>query len=431
MGRKTQAVVQAPVGSSWACTGGADSGHTYALSGNLLNHRPRARGYPCATPNTVYPFESTTKGYSYPHHIPVEETAPKGPRLHAQSLDLHHELTPKVHTSSYSCVTALPTDEHTDEHRDSTSAEVKTLIKTDLKSDQETNQEELNGDIPCVKVLLYGDDCDYFAAADLKRLKAACLKDVPGVHPNNIRVCSKPGRVGNEFDWFFDPHDIAPGGLLILCVTGHGIRTAHGVDIRTGKFGQKLMDTLDLHTAINKIQVPCTLEVVLGTCNSEAVISGLDRLLVMEVSELPQEASVVPPPSSVLFKSLIPEGSVPKLETKATVIVWAAAVDGGPAYEEMNLPRRNGKNDVMIGAICRALTSQAIPRKTLFEKICKAVVKHNTERDKVHFNKTKVEQDNAWAVGKYRGPQLACLLGSSGNRESILNGLAFRALKLN
>ncbi|CUA74664.1 recombination activating gene 1-like [Rhizoctonia solani] len=358
-----------------------------------------------------------------PHrHQFIEEPTLNEPQLHEQYFNPHDERIPDINTLSRAKVPP------TDEHGGSVSVEVGT-VEYNFKSQPKGQEKRNDGDIPRVKVLLYGDDCNYFAAADLERFKAACLKYIDGVQPDDIRVHSKPGCIGPEFDWLFNPHDISPGGLLVLFVTGHGIRTPHGVDIKLNKISQKLMDTLDLHTAINKIQVPCTLEVVLGACSSEAVISGLDRLLVMKVSEIPQEGPSVLPPLSALFKSFIPK---PKLETKVTIIVWAAAVDEGPAYEEMDLAGRTGENDVMIGAICRALgrASQAIPRRTLFKKIRQAVAKQNIERDKKHFTKTKAEQGHAWTSGQYRGPQLACLLSSPGNRELVLNGPAFRALRL-
>ncbi|CUA74484.1 hypothetical protein RSOLAG22IIIB_11239 [Rhizoctonia solani] len=386
------------------------------------NPRQCLREQLCATPNAAYSVEQTTSRCSSLHqHQLIEEPTPKESQPHEQHFNLHGGHVPNINTLGRANVS--PTG-------GSVSVEVEAVVEYNLKSQQKDQEKLGDGDIPCVKVLLYGDDCNYFAAADLKCFKAACLKHIDGIHPDNIRVHSKPGCIGPEFDWLFNPHDISPGGLLVLFVTGHGIRTPHGVDIKLNKISQKLMDTLDLHTAINKIQVPCTLEVVFGTCNSEAVISGLDRLLVMKVSEVPQEGASVLPPLSALFKSFIPK---PKLETKVTIIVWAAAVDEGPAYEEMDLPDRIGENDVMIGAICRALgrAGQAIPRRTLFKKIRQAVAKQNTERDKKHFTKTKAERGHAWTSGQYRGPQLACLLSSPGNRELVLNGPAFQALRLN
>ncbi|CUA74667.1 hypothetical protein RSOLAG22IIIB_11389 [Rhizoctonia solani] len=56
------------------------------------------------------------------------------------------------------------------------------------------------------------------------------------------------------------------------------------------------------------------------------------------------------------------------------MIVWAAAVDGGAAYPEADLPGRKGKNDIVIGAICRAFESatEGISRRALFGKIQQA-----------------------------------------------------------
>ncbi|CUA74666.1 hypothetical protein RSOLAG22IIIB_11388 [Rhizoctonia solani] len=261
-----------------------------------------------------------------------------------------------------------------------------------------------SGDLPLVKMLLYGDPKEPFSAADIEGLKAVGLKccadnvvrltagfddalldlinarfdtyfyfsiGVNGLHRENIRICSGCEPIGKEFEWFLDPDDIALGGLLILCITGHGTRTTDGVDIKTNPSGPKLVDTFDLHVAINKLQVPCTLEIIFGTCNSEAVISGLDRLLVMQSSEDPHEDPNALLPLNALFKSLLPVSLVPRLDTEALIIVWAAAVDGGAAYPEADLPGRKGKNDIVIGAICRAFESatEGISRRALFGKI--------------------------------------------------------------
>ncbi|CAE6415469.1 unnamed protein product [Rhizoctonia solani] len=291
----------------------------------------------------------------------------------------------------------------------------------------ESNQGRPKGDIPSVKVLLYGDKGDVYSAADTRRFKAACLKYVKGVHPGDIRVHSGPGPIGEEFHWFFDPNDIVPGGLLILCVTAHGTHSVRGVDIKMNKDGPRLMSTQDLDTAINRIQVPCTLEVVLATCNSEAVISGLDRLLAMEVPGGLQGTLL---PISTLFKSFFPRSFTPELDTKAIIIAWVAAVDGYPAYPEADLPGRRGENDIMIGAICRALESASgtISRRALFGKIQEAVVEYNAARDEKYRTRTIKQQQDARVAGTNCGPQLACLLSSPGNQERFLDSPAFRAL---
>ncbi|KAH7329879.1 hypothetical protein B0J17DRAFT_722551 [Rhizoctonia solani] len=272
-----------------------------------------------------------------------------------------------------------------------------TIVESRVESITDWRRAKLNSDsVPRVKVLLCGNDCDYFAAADLKCSKVSCLKYIDGVHIENVRIHSGCGPIGKEFDWFFDPKDIAPGGLLLLCVTGHGIwLKAYGYLSKTPglAFSASLTENKkDLHTAINKIQVPCTLEVVLGTCNSEAAISGLERLLVMEASRASYEAQNVPPPPDALFKSIFSNRSVPKLTTAVTIIIWAAAVDGGSAYEEEDLPGRKGKNDIMIGR----LLAKPFLAETFYRKSgAKAVTKYNTARDKEHLGKTGVEQYNA------------------------------------
>ncbi|CAE6479529.1 unnamed protein product [Rhizoctonia solani] len=309
----------------------------------------------------------------------------------------------------------------------------------------QTSWERLDSHLPrMAKVLICGDSNDFYTAADTTWFRATCLKcwywrdagvisnfgGVDGLHPNDIRVHSGGGPIGEEFSWFFDPNDISPGGLLILCVTGHGVPTSQGIALKMGRYGPKLMDTFDLCIAINKIQVPCTLEIVLGTCHSEGVIPGLDRLLAMEAGKAGREPENTPPPLSTLLKSFFPNSLVPKLETKAKIIVWAAAADDGPAYPEANLPGREGKNDIMIGAICRAFAATAapIPRRALFGKVRDAVDEYNTARDEKHQSKTKSEQEAARIAGTYCGPQLPRLLSSPGNSDLVLDSPAFRAL---
>lgn len=50
------------------------------------------------------------------------------------------------------------------------------------------------------------------------------------------------------------------------------------------------IDTLVLHEAASKLPAYCTLEVVLGTCYAEAVLSGLHRLWVADSSPVAVEA---------------------------------------------------------------------------------------------------------------------------------------------
>ncbi|KEP50540.1 hypothetical protein V565_078180 [Rhizoctonia solani 123E] len=270
--------------------------------------------------------------------------------------------------------------------QDAALATAGTSVKPVFKSSQ---KKPYSSQLPRFKVLLCGDGQDNYSAADIRRFKTTCLT-----------------------------------------VTGHGIRTTHGVDLRMDKTGPTFTNTHGLHTAINRIRVSCTLEIVFGTCDSEAVISGLDRLLVMERSGDPQEAPSVLSPLNALLKSLFPGSLVPRLDTGATVIVWAAAVDGGPAYPEADLPGRKGKYDVVIGAMCRALESATggISRRTLFGKIREAVVEYNAARDEKHYSKAKWEQEDARIDGRYRGPQLACLLSSS--RQQVGLGTHYNYLFL-
>ncbi|KAG8728594.1 hypothetical protein FRC11_010679 [Ceratobasidium sp. 423] len=356
-----------------------------------------------------------------PHRRSTGEIAWEEPQL--------REQTPRACEDAHdanACIHSVVSPANT-KHRGPTPAATEIPVTAVL----EPNQERPKGrDKPPVKVLLYGDRGNDYSAADIKCFEAACLKYVDGLHPDNIRVHSGPGPIGEEFNWFFDPDDIAPGGLLILCITAHGVPSMHGVDIKMKKHGPKLMGTHDLDTAINKIQVPCTLEVVLATCNSEAAISGLERLLAMEAPKAPGEPQNALPPMSTLLKSFFPRNFVPRLDTKAIVIVWAAAVDGGPAYPEADLPGRNGENDIMIGAICRALESASgtISRRALFGKIQESMVENNTARDEKYRIRTKAERENARLAGKNCGPQLACLLSSPGNQELFLDSPAFKAL---
>ncbi|KAJ1305930.1 hypothetical protein OPQ81_010649 [Rhizoctonia solani] len=146
----------------------------------------------------------------------------------------------------------------------------------------------------------------------------------------------------------------------------------------------------------------------------------------MEDSNTPRRAL----PFKALFKTLFPGSLVPKLDSKATIIVWAAATEGSPAYPEADLPGRVGENDIMVGAICRALESAtgAVPRKILFGKIQEAVVEYNAAREAKYGSRTEAEQNDARIAGKYCGPQLACLLSSHGNRELVLDSPAFEAI---
>ncbi|KAG8713335.1 hypothetical protein FRC11_012518 [Ceratobasidium sp. 423] len=376
---------------------------------------------------------------SHRHRQSIDGPLPNIPEPHEHPRD-----EPLHIISPYKSEGVLPSNA---EHCDPTLA----ATETSAEPIPESSSGKSSGDgKPPVKVLLCGNNHDYFSAADLEYLREIYLKYVKGVRPDNIRVHSGPGPISEEFDWFFDPKDIAPGGLLILCIIGHGTRTAHGVDIRMDKRGQKLMGTLDLHVGINRLQVPCTLEVVLGTCNSEVVIDGLDRLMWMQASNAAEGRLAALPSLSALLKALYPSRSVPKLSTGATIIVWAAAVDGGLAYEEADLPGRKGKNDIMIGAICRAIESagRTIPRKALFGKIqcvgpvaylvgdgltsdgsSEAVSEYNAARDEKYLSKTKAERRKARDSGKYGDPQSACLLSLPGNREVILNGPAFEAVR--
>ncbi|CEL52533.1 hypothetical protein RSOLAG1IB_05737 [Rhizoctonia solani AG-1 IB] len=271
--------------------------------------------------------ESTTRGLSDPTRLQsIDE--------HTHRLNQHPEVVPRLnHTPAPVAVDPVPV--------------VPPILKPVLTSRKRSSR---NSNLSHVKVLLCGDPNDTYSAADIKRFNKNCLEYVKGVRRRNIKICLGKDSIRKKFDWFFDPDGIAPGGLLILCVIGHGMRTAEGVEIRIGITREKIMDTFDLHSEINKLQNPCTLEIFFATCTSEAIISGLDRLLVMDVSEAHPGSQDVQPPSSVLFKGLF-SPHIPKLSTKAIVIVWAAAVDEGPAYEEASLPGREGRNDIMIGAI--------------------------------------------------------------------------------
>ncbi|CAE7139815.1 unnamed protein product [Rhizoctonia solani] len=114
------------------------------------------------------------------------------------------------------------------------------LVNPVLKSNKKKPH---SGHLPLVKLLVYGYHGDCYSAADIKVFTAVCLKCVNGLCAGNIRIYSGRGPKGEEFDWFFDPDGITPGGLLILCITGHGKPTEEGVELRTDRAGPMLMDT--------------------------------------------------------------------------------------------------------------------------------------------------------------------------------------------
>ncbi|CAE6427585.1 unnamed protein product [Rhizoctonia solani] len=288
----------------------------------------------------------------------------------------------------------------------------------------ESHEERLdnNVDLPRVKVLLCGLDN---SLPDTMRFMSACFKYVKGVRHRDIHVHCVFETIDKEFDWFFDPNGIAPGGLLILCLTGHGAPTSYGVGV-TDSFGQTLVDTIKLHTSINKLRVPCTLEVVIGACKSEGLIVGLDRLLAMDTKDAGKVTSSSE--SSTLFKVLHNRPPlhwmVPKLNTKAQIIVWAAATDDGIAYGRRT---KIGSQDLMIEAICEALTKSGghISRKALFEKSCKPISKFNRLRDEKFRSMTS---EKKMKVQDQHKPQLLCLLASSGNYQLVLDTPFFVAV---
>ncbi|KAJ1305931.1 hypothetical protein OPQ81_010650 [Rhizoctonia solani] len=121
------------------------------------------------------------------------------------------EQTPHTHQHSYdpnahNNVAVPPANA---EHRSSTCVASKIAVKPVLES---SRGESDHGHLPDVKALLYGNSRECYSAADIRRFKAACLKYVNGIHPNNIRVHFGDEPIGKEFSWFFDPNDIAPGG---------------------------------------------------------------------------------------------------------------------------------------------------------------------------------------------------------------------------
>ncbi|CAE6392666.1 unnamed protein product [Rhizoctonia solani] len=253
-----------------------------------------------------------------------------------------------------------------------------------------------NVGLPQAKVLLCGLD---HSLPDIMRFVSTCLKYVNGVRPHDIRV-----------HCVFEPIDKP-------FVTGHGGSTVYGVEV-TDSFGRALVDTIKLHTAINKLQVPCTLEIVIGTCNSEGLAAGLQRLLVMD-PEAPNKVTSSEP--SALLGSLCycprlhPRLNwlVPKLRTGATVIAWSASVYGGNAYGR----RTNiGSRDIMIEAICNVLESgQPISRDALFRKICEPISEFNDQRAGKFRRMTDEEQIKA--QDRYK-PQFPCLLTSATNHAS-------------
>ncbi|KAF8756728.1 hypothetical protein RHS01_04530 [Rhizoctonia solani] len=189
----------------------------------------------------------------------------------------------------------------------------------------ESHEERLdnNVDLPRVKVLLCGLDN---SLPDTMRFMSACFKYVKGVRHRDIHVHCVFETIDKEFDWFFDPNGIAPGGLLILCLTGHGAPTSYGVGV-TDSFGQTLVDTIKLHTSINKLRVPCTLEVVIGACKSEGLIVRT-RPIARDGHERCRQGNILERIKYIIQGA--PQSSSSSLD--GSQIVWAAAADDGIAY---------------------------------------------------------------------------------------------------
>ncbi|ELU39159.1 hypothetical protein AG1IA_06803 [Rhizoctonia solani AG-1 IA] len=320
----------------------------------------------------------------------------------------------------------------------------------------ESHEERLdnNVDLPRVKIILSRTPCALcplvsnvcairFFGGGSDFLFTSFI-DVKGVRHRDIHVHCVFETIDKEFDWFFDPNGIAPGGLLILC-------RDYGIEV-TDSFGQTLVDTIKLHTSINKLQVPCTLEVVIGACKSEGLIAGLDRLLAMDTKDPGNVTSSSE--SSTLFKALHNRPlhwMVPKLNTK---IVWAAAADDGIAYGRRT---KIGSQDLMIEyvKIIRSTLahSQFIQWQDLVViSLARSSLKNPGERyvRNAIFKRKLAERPNSKPISKFNRsrdekfrsmaserkmkvqdqhkPQLLCLLASSGNHQLVLDTPFFVAV---
>lgn len=313
---------------------------------------------------------------------------------------------------------------------------------------------------PNVKVLMYATagkrECSF---KDVEYFERACLNYIKGLSPSNIRVIvplkGEQMRIGQEFNWFFDPQDVVPGDLRILMVTGHGHILAGGtgdtvrLDLYNAEGEQ--IDTKILCDSINNLPAYCTLEVVLGICYAGGLVPAQHRVRVMGSSNPASPNHVSPvgqsdPPSSspghvshgisaagasivqtasptaglrYLLKLLSAQRnpSAPSpLDPKANVVsaafyfvcsspsivvfqvVWAASDMYEEAYTEVLLHGRQDRLCALIGAILRAWEQEG-PNATR-RAICDRV--HESLREQHQARIARAERKRAKAGRRSR-----------------------------